>query len=553
MAAGRRLTARRGDGSGIAQALDGASQAIEGKFVSAGQTLERAVDLVGELIASLDRLAAALDLGAVEGTTGDLAAAAGRLNAMSAAQVDRRDHFQDLAGIGGRLGERLGDMRRSLSYLRVFAINIKITAGGIPTAGKEFDVFAEEIYAAIDQGRRQLDEFAAELDGLVLQLDRVLAQEIDLDRRCSEMLPAVPNRLGENGRAIVEHHRRMAAAAAEVGTLARSVQGKVAATLSALQIGDSTRQRIEHVQAALAMLEDAAVPAAVRAGMAGVVHGLLAAQLDDAEAAFSREVDRIALNLTGLAADAGEILRLRDMADGDGFLRRLEDSVGEAMALSGEIEAGHEAALAIGRSAESTARNLGERVAGVRAIKAGIQQMTLNTSLKCGRLGDPGKPLGVIAVELRLYAGRLEETAGETEAGLRELAGGPDTGDEAAASQGAQSIDQILQGAVARIREAGDKVGSDLLTLAHQADGVTAALGQATVRLNLQAEVGDVLRRSAQALQADAAAPGAMVEAEIAGPLQDLLERIHRLYTMAREREVHRTAVPSAQPGRLAA
>jgi hypothetical protein len=54
-------------------------------------------------------------------------------------------------------------MRQHLAYLRVFAINIKITSGGIAAAGPEFAIFAQEICDCIELGRAQLDTFRADL------------------------------------------------------------------------------------------------------------------------------------------------------------------------------------------------------------------------------------------------------------------------------------------------------------------------------------------------------------------------------------------------------
>jgi hypothetical protein len=135
---------------------------------------------------------------------------------------------------------------------------------------------------------------------------------------------------------------------------------------------------------------------------------------------FHREVARIGHNVIGMAADATELLRLRDLASGQGdgtetnFLRGLEGNVGQALGLVGDMTAGEQAAEEVSRSAAVSARELTERIAGIQNIRADVQMMALNTTLKCSRIGETGKPLGVIAVELRQHAIHLEKSAAQT-------------------------------------------------------------------------------------------------------------------------------------------
>lgn len=535
--------------------LERARQAIEGKFLQTGETLEQAVEIMGGLIGSLDGLVAALDPTTVDATTQDLGLAASRLIDMSTTHRGRRAKFEDLALTGKNLGQHIIEMRRSLTYLRVFAVNIKITAAGIAAAGAEFGGFAEEIYASIEQGRVQLDEFAGELADLDAQVAAGLTHQVELEARCAEAIPSVPNQLQSDAVAIADHHKQVAQAAARVGALARSIQMKVAGVLAALQVGDSTRQRIEHVQSALKMLGDTQIAAAHRPGFDALIHRMLSAQLTDTAQAFGRDVDKISQNLAGMSSDAREILELRHLAQGGssdgGFLKRLESSVGDAMALVGEIEDAGRGAETVSRSAQSTAVQLAERVALIRTIKAEIQMMALNANLKCSRMGDEGRPLGVIAIEMRAYAMLLDETAGDTELALADLSGGRDAAADAVHAEA--DIGGLLQEAAARIGEAGDAADVDLAGFAAQGEAIVSGLAKAAARLNLRAEVGDVLERVAGELDALAGPDLLAIDQEAAGALETLMGRIGALYTMAREREIHREFAETCAPPALAA
>lgn len=537
--------------SEISARLESARLAIEGRFLEAGDVLSRAVDGVGALIASLDRMGANLNAETVTTTTGELAQAAQTLLSLPESLDARRARVGNLVKAGDGLASCIEEMRQHLAYLRVFAINIKITSGGILAAGPEFAIFAQEIYDCIELGRAQLDAFNDDLMRLDETLRKALAQEHDLGRSCLTLLPAVPDALMASAAAISAHHAKIASVAVTVAALARDVQKKVGGGLAALQIGDITRQRIEHVQAGLQYLVEveASLSPDQRRQTAAFFHRLLAAQLAATAEDFHRDVSRMGGSLTGMATDASEILRLRDLAYGQndgaerGFLRSLESHVGQALGLVGDMTAGETAAEGVSRSAAEAARELTERIAGIQTIRADVQMMALNTTLKCSRIGDTGKPLAVIAVELRQHALHLEKSAGQTLAlldGLTAVAEAPgrDRIDDPQAGKAAAAA-FVLGGAVARIAKAGDGVEGDLAAVAVQGADVVDMLRRAAERFDFHRQIGSVLDQAAGDLMDEADASEILTE-DVVDVLRPLMDRLAKQYTMVQEREVHR-------------
>ena len=544
-------------GAQIGARLESARQVVETRFLEAGDVLSRAVEGVGSLIAGLDAIRANLDAETVTATTGELAQAAQTLKSLPDSLGARRDRVGELVKFSDGLAGRIAEMRQHLAYLRVFAINIKITSGGIAAAGPEFAIFAQEIYDCIEMGAGQLDALNTDLMGLDHTLRGALAHEQTLARHCAELLPAVPDALTASAAAIADHHARIASVAVEVAALARGVQKKVGGGLAALQIGDITRQRIEHVQAGIRFLDEAAEIAALppepRARAHAFVHRLLGAQVIATAEDFHREVGRINQSVIGMAADATELLRLRDLASGQGsgqrgtetnFLRNLEGNVGQALGLVGDMTAGEQAAEEVSRSAAVSARELTERIAGIQNIRADVQMMALNTTLKCARIGETGKPLGVIAVELRAHAIHLEKSAAQTTDSLEglftaaEALGQRDVSHDGEDGKAAAAA-TVLTGAVARIGKAGDGVDSALDALARQGADVVDLLRRAAERSDLHIQIGSVLDAAANQLL-DLAGDDEILTDDIAPALHPLLARLAKQYTMAQEREVHR-------------
>ena len=540
-----------GPSSHLDARLDQARNAVEKRFLQAGQVLADTVEGVGGLIQGLEALSQALDPATASATTAELKSSAASLLALPERHAQRRATVARMDTVSADLGGCIDDMRRDLGYLWVFAINIKISAAGVEAAGPEFGLFAQEICDRIKAGRDQLGGFDQALQALRDELGAALFGEQDLARQCEDLLPAVPNGLSASAEALAAQQAEVSRAAQTAAGLAQQIHRKVGGVLAALQVGDMTRQRIEHVQSALRMIDDGADAKALtseaRARLAAAAHRLLAAQLTAAGEDFQKDVGRIRQNMSGLASDADELLRLRDLAFGqadqgsEGFLRSMEGQVSQALDLVARMEEADGAAAQIGGSAATAAAALSSRIESLQAIKTDVQYMALNTTLKCSRFGDVGKPLAVIALELREHAGELDQSARTAVSALDVLAGTAGELDGAAGAIDA-SAGVALADAARRLREAGEDTTENLAALARQGAAVVDALKRASAGLDFQREIGATLDEAADALGhlAGYAAPDTKGLSEALG---SLLARIAKTYTMARERETHRDVV----------
>jgi hypothetical protein len=541
------VSASNGDESRILSHLEQARGAIEGRFLEVGDVLSRIVDGANVLIDSLDRTRDRLTGDTVRAATNQLTDASMRLRSLPESLRERRDRIGELMRAGGDLTVHIEDMRQHLAYLRVFGVNIKITSGGIAAAGPEFAIFAQEICDCIELGRGQLDTFRADLAKLDEVLSAAVAHEERLRRRCEELVPAIPDALVSEATAVSAHQATVAEISSSVGELARGLRKKIGAVLGALQIGDITRQRIEHVQHGLVLLdtfaEARALPAEDRGRLEGFMRRLLAAQLAATTRDFQTEVSRIGHNVSAIAGDADQIMRLRDHAqgrasDGEGsFLAGLEASLVQASALVQDIDAGERLAEEVSRSAASAAHALATQIQAIQNMRADVQMMALNTTLKCARIGETGKPLGVIAIELRQHAGHLETSAARTLAALEglSLSAGASAGHDA--EGGATVVAGALQSAVERFRTTGEEIDSDLAAAAREGEGVVDLLRRAVARFDFHGHVGAYLDKAASELDARAGVDGPLDDLmPVLGPM---LQSLARTYTMVQEREVH--------------
>lgn len=536
----------------VSKRLEAARQVIERRFSDAGGKLEAALNVVGRLVEGLEELDRSVEGGAMEDMAGQLVAAAGELNALPRLRADRREHLVALRGVVVALQRQVAEMRQALQYLGVYTLNIKMAAAASVRSAEAFAGFAEEMHGRIQTAADEIGGFSAEIDALDAHLVVGLESEARLETAFSEVLPTVPDRLGVDAAAVAAHHRRVGETSAEVARIARGIQMKVAGALSALQIGDTTRQRIEHVQAGLTLMAEtrfASDPHRRR------MLRMLADQMADLAGEFAVQAARMGEGLGGVALDTQRILELQQSLSGrrgeTGGLRGLEASVGRAIGLIDQVRAGARTADDLGASARRTVEGLSRRVGTVKSVREDIQRIALNASLRCSRLGDIGRPLNVIAFELDYQANQLGRTSTASLASLQEIAEAAGRLGEAPAA-GGQGGDadsgEKLSGALAGLKRAADLVEGELAASLAQGAEASTALSRSAAGLDLKREIGALLDEAAQALGQAAGSDDAPLAACPA--FEAAMGRLFALYTMARERTVHaRHHQPAAEAG----
>lgn len=538
--------------------LETARALVESRFSDAGERLAGSLEMVGRLIEALDRLGLTLNAESVSHTTSELLLTAKSLNALPLAQTRRVSQLDQLKAAGGKLEAHIDVMRTTLRYLRAFALNVKITAGATMSAADEFAGFAERMCDQLDLGVSELSELGEELKRLSGKLDGALIFEQTLSGKYKQLIPAVPDKLAVDAEAIRVHHARIAEVAGSVAAIARDIQTKVGKALMALQIGDITRQRIEHVQlginvAARIVREADLSPEARDRAERRLLH-MVADQMADTASDFEAEAAKVTGSLAGMAHDTTQIMVVNGLSDGGGDLRDLETSLGRAGLLVDDVTAAMTNAERISGETVSAVEALSRRVGAIQKVKRDIQQMAINSSLRCNRLGEIGKPLSVIAIELSSHATHLEEAADQTLGSLTALAGLAD-GMGTTAPDETQVDAGRLEGVQSQLRRAADVVENDLAGLGAHGEATARSLGLAADQLGLQEDLGDALHTAAIAL---AAAAGPVVEdlTDIAGVVDAAMTEIGRSYTMARERTIHAAhavftgsdAAPTADP-----
>jgi hypothetical protein len=297
-----------------------------------------------------------------------------------------------------------------------------------------------------------------------------------------------------------------------------------------------------------------------RAAVIASVCRLQAAQIVLAVDDFSAEITRLEHDLDALRIAADEILHraadifgdVRDDASNrssTSFLRALGEDARRAKVLMESTAREEDTVRSLINQVIADLGAMNEDMTAIHSIDADMRIMGLNASLKCGRLGDSGRALGVVAQALRVTGHRTEELS-------RDISAQVTLAMEAAHTLKAH-VDSSQHDSRAIFATFDDSLTA-LRTLGEGTDAAMAGLNRTCVK------VSDVLTQSGRALQphrdADAAARrianGLTVLADRLGAnpaldstVRDHVDRLLRgRYTMASERDIHNVFDHGGQP-----
>ena len=533
--------------------LTAAHGQLERKFLDGGAVLISIMEILTRLIGSLDGLTGSLDETTTSETLSGIEATARELGTLPAFENGRQKGFVELASVCRAMQGSIGEMRETMRYLRTFAISVKITAAGLA----DFAGFADEIRERIQSGEAEVERFARQVQEMHGQLQKAQEFSSRILKEYSDVVPRTVADLSGNATRIADHHARLADMANEVKQLARGVQGKIASVLSALQIGDITRQRIEHIGSIFDLYDDymagegSSLSASDQMRLGEVIRQLAAAQMDETYADFQRECRKIHSTMAGFVDDTQEILRLRDGMTGsqgdDNVMKALETGVAAAVNLVSGVEETSRQADAVAQSTTETAHTLLRGIEVIRTIKTDIHYMALNSNLRCSRLGDDGRSVNVVSAELRIYAGKLEVPADAVMNELQRL----ETAAAAFSSEagtGSGNIAGPLGEALAAIRGVGARMDAGIEELAREGQEVFSKVSAAISTLDFESELGDVLE-DCVSHSAGMANPHVVDISDLEDKVGEFSARLYKLYTMASEREIHLDFMPAPATG----
>jgi hypothetical protein len=128
--------------AGIAGTLSALASGLDARFVRAGTALGTAYDIVERLVASLEGVTNALNRDAAASAVENMRSTADRLTQLPMQQAERRQSLDTIRSASSTLYKHLQQIRRTLDFLQICGLNIKVTAAG----AEGFAEFADNVW-----------------------------------------------------------------------------------------------------------------------------------------------------------------------------------------------------------------------------------------------------------------------------------------------------------------------------------------------------------------------------------------------------------------------
>ena len=537
--------------------------AIESAFLSAGQGLSSGLAAFRSLTDGLAALGAEFDGGSTASAALSLGRMSRRLRRIAerlpAEGLELGELLDGNRGLRRKFDDLVGDMRMMVIVSR----SARLEAVVSDEQRVSLEAFSRTIDDQIGDVQRRIDRFAADHGQLTALLERDARAHLAFDERFRDRLVALAAALDEALAEIGERRDAGLAFTGDAAAKARGIAQSAGLALVSLQVGDNTRQRLEHVTHALeradALLAGGGGDAAT-AATADLLCRLQAAQLRDSVATFAGEasciLDTFALlgrEAGGLAA-AGRTTYGHADAGAGSFMAAFRARFADAMDIVAACEANRTAVEHAIGELRHMLEALGATLTTLDAASEGLVIVAMNVGLKAARLGSRGRGLVTVAGELKRLASEISLHAVSLLSTFQTVHRhadhfGPGMGDppETAPSLAAEAtavLDALALGdaRIAEVLAAVDRTARDFDATVGSA---ARAFEEAVAETGRLTAVADHIGRRTGPADANDAARASAVQAVDALLLP--------LYSMAQERDIHAAVVGSAAAASVAA
>lgn len=525
-----------------------------------GVRLGDAVPGLNELAQSFGAVAELLEGPAMSTAARDLSAIAQDLTRTAALVEQEGRALQQLVGLNEDIGPQVHALQALVRTVAALVFTLKIESAQLPAQSGEMLAFAKTLQGLAEHARDSLDAYGATQLRLDATLRASAATQAEFQGRHQQALAAIAAEMQGGLEALAERRARTLASLHEIGGLSRDIGDRTGQCVVSLQIGDSTRQRVEHAAVGLELAADALDSVAGFAGggerLAARAAHLQTLQLAGARLDFESEAETIAQSLAALGGQAhdlearGQRLFGAEESGEGSFLEALARQLAQARVLVDEGLKAREGVDAAKDAAAATMAELETRTANLVEIAVDVTMIGTNASLRSARLGDAGKGITLVAAELRGFGREIRVAVSQLAAALARIVAFVDEFARAQRELDAERMAALarrMQAAIEVFGGGGARMSEALRRLGEVAAGARGKLERAAEALAASREVGP------QLAEAEIAVAGVVDGLGGAGPASAEIDqwldgRLRSTYSMASERRIHDTFTGIAHP-----
>ena len=485
--------------------------------------------------------------------TGRLETVASEIVLIGSGLAIERETLLNLISLNHVLSIRIEEIARNIRFLVSVVANVKIEIACIGTTDLRLAGFVDNLKQLTDQSQDILETFQSTQNRLIKQLRDALKALSLFESTHQARLLAAAAEIQTILEALSGRRKVVARLAEEIGGMTRRIGTQIGHSIVALQVGDSTRQRLEHVDEALvlaASLDEGAVPEAVgpadddrRCTLITQIMTIQSQQLESVVAEFPVEIRTIEALLQGIIEACQALLGTSDdlCASSAGDARSYIVELDRKLAFTHDlINQSGQSRKVVDEAAEHVVASVAELEALAKHVATMAIDMTIigtNAMVTSYRFGSRGAALSVIAQHLRSHALLVADEVTRIQPILVDVLQSGDRFASGRRRQNASSMGQmaacmteslgVFRNADASVSEIRDKLRLDVTSVAEMLEETLGAFG----------DIGDV--QSALTVSAALTATWASEVNGLDDRYDAVLEHLlRRRYTMQSEREV---------------
>ncbi len=227
---------------------------IERVFLEMGDNLIGCAQLLNDVSTAHEGMPAELGGEAFHQASQRLEAIRDQVKEMGAAHSGGPTSITRLSSMAAAVALPLQDLSRAAATIEIITTNARIVAADLGGEQGEFAVFTTDMGELGRLVDRVVGEFSRAYARLMENLGAAEQANSAFAARHGNTLRHIAGQMGAHLESVTQHRERGADKAAEHSRLTGQISVRVGSAVSALQVGDITRQRIEHVEQAVSTL-----------------------------------------------------------------------------------------------------------------------------------------------------------------------------------------------------------------------------------------------------------------------------------------------------------
>jgi len=216
-----------------------------------GARLGDAIPVLSDLSGLFQELSKSLESEELRAAGLDLQTVSDQIEVTANDLSEESQALADLVALNHAIAERIANLSDSGRTISMLVFNVKIEAASLSGLGEDMRGFVEGLHELAARAQQALNQYRL-THGKLYDLLRASseAQKRFQDSHQARLL-SIAGEVAASLAAVGERRRETAGALAEIGARSQRIGAQIGQCVMALQVGDSTCQRIEHVRAAL--------------------------------------------------------------------------------------------------------------------------------------------------------------------------------------------------------------------------------------------------------------------------------------------------------------